>query len=270
MIGTIDEAKSTRPRSAAHASAAGLEPEFLLPLRSLLPFKVFADVHANRRDDSGGLFRSPAAAARLRCGTLARHLLSYSTSDARAKFILAIDEGVMVKTGAEVRRLRTPRDRRSRPGPPASSRRAGVSEARASSEKSSAHDTCEVGERAAAADSPSFNVPERDSTRSSATDTELYPRRRRTGDAQAASAPRRGARCVVRLGHAWTYRLVGCDANPARGAGSVCGSTSGTRAHMPGRWHCSSAACASGAQMHGTGWRRKSRMPFSAGEENDE
>ena len=148
MIGAVDEAKQSEGRSAADPAKPGsatpragpTEPETEpqakpepavapMNLKILLPFQVFAEktgvsrIVAETREGSFGLLPH-----RLDCvAALAPGILTYET-DAEGEVYVAVDEGVLVKTGAGRAGLGAPGDRRNGPRSPARGGGAGVSD----------------------------------------------------------------------------------------------------------------------------------------------
>ena len=109
MIGAIGEARTTadeEPERTPEASStsrqqAGGDAMNLKILCS--PIGVFAekaDVLRDRRRNDRGIFRSPAPPARLRCRPCARD--SHLRSERGGTVYVGIDQGVLVKAGAEV------------------------------------------------------------------------------------------------------------------------------------------------------------------------
>jgi F-type H+-transporting ATPase subunit beta len=130
MIGTVDEAKESEKRNLAKAQArthpspsrnlsrrSNMPPPTLMNLKVLLPFRIFAEktgvtrIVAETQEGSFGLLPH-----RLDCvAALAPGILIYE-NEAEGEVYVAVDEGVLIKTGLDV--FVSVRQRHSRNGSP--------------------------------------------------------------------------------------------------------------------------------------------------------
>ena len=133
-------------------------PTTLMNLKVLLPFQIFAEktgvsrIVAETREGSFGLLPH-----RLDCvAALAPGILIYET-EAEGEVYVAVDEGVLVKTGLDVLVSVRQRDRRNGPRPIARVGGAGVSDPGRAGAKRSLGDG-EIGKRISCVASRSFNM----------------------------------------------------------------------------------------------------------------